>query len=222
MLSGNETRVVHKTMSPATSKSSAEEQTGSEATETQSASEPALPSDSLEPETESSPETNNEAAAEAEQEEDIQDSWDDDEDDLIDDEILEIFIEEAGEVLEAIDTHLPTYLAAHDDQDSLTELRRAFHTLKGSGRMVNANIIGEAAWAIENLLNRIIDGSVMMNESIAELIQLVVDNIPKLIECFEKRQRPDFDLKRVENHAAALVAGDFVKPLGSLQRSSQE
>ena len=33
-------------------------------------------------------------------------------------------------------------------------MRRSFHTLKGSGRMVGAQLIGEFAWSIENLLNR--------------------------------------------------------------------
>lgn len=234
MLAGNETRVIHKVTTPvntqAPSAPEAEsdteapvlDQSQSQEDSAPDSSEPEMPvsavaSADIEPESEPEP-----VQTEAAPEEDIvQDSWDDDEDDLIDDEILEIFIEEAGEVLEAIDTHLPTYLAAHDDQDALTELRRAFHTLKGSGRMVNANIIGEAAWSIENLLNRIIDGSVMMNDSVAELIQLVVANIPQLIECFEKRQRPDFDLQLVEQQAAALIAGDFVSPLGSLKASAK-
>lgn len=136
-----------------------------------------------------------------------------DEDDLIDDEILEIFIEEASEVLEAIEQHLPVYLDGYSDHDALKELRRAFHTLKGSGRMVNATIIGEAAWAIENLFNRIIDGSILMNDGIAQLISYVSGKIPHLIESFEKRVAPNFDLSRVEKQAQALIAGDLVKPI---------
>lgn len=135
------------------------------------------------------------------------------EDDLIDDEILEIFIEEASEVLEAIEEHLPVYLDGYTDHDALKELRRAFHTLKGSGRMVNASIIGEAAWAIENLFNRIIDGSIIMNDGIANLVSYVANKIPSLIEAFEKKEAPTFDLARVEKQAAALVEGELVKPL---------
>ena len=135
------------------------------------------------------------------------------EDDLIDDEILEIFIEEASEVLEAIEQHLPVYLDGYSDHDALKELRRAFHTLKGSGRMVNASIIGEAAWAIENLFNRIIDGSIIMNDGIAQLVSYVSSKIPHLIESFEKRVSPNFDLARVEQQAQALVNGELVKPL---------
>ena len=35
----------------------------------------------------------------------------------------------------------------------MTTLRRAFHTLKGSSRMVGLNEFGEAAWSLEQVLN---------------------------------------------------------------------
>jgi len=40
-----------------------------------------------------------------------------------------------------------------DDQASLTVIRRAFHTLKGSGRMVGLNDLGETSWRFEQLMN---------------------------------------------------------------------
>src|SRR5690554_6439413 len=76
---------------------------------------------------------------------------------LLDDEILGIFVEEAEEVLQAIQDQYPRLRQNYEDRAALTEVRRAFHTLKGSGRMVGAISIGELAWSIENLLNRVID-----------------------------------------------------------------
>jgi chemosensory pili system protein ChpA (sensor histidine kinase/response regulator) len=139
----------------------------------------------------------------------------DDDDDLIDEEILEIFIEEAGEVLEAIHVQLPVLLEDYTNNDALSELRRAFHTLKGSGRMVGALVIGDAAWAIENLLNRIIDGSIIMNKDIAALINHVIDNIPALVECFETRTKSNLDVPLIEKQAEALANGDFVSGIGA-------
>src|SRR5690606_27165205 len=78
------------------------------------------------------------------------------EEDLIDDEILEIFIDEAGEVIGTINEFFPRWAKDFEDAEALTEFRRAFHTLKGSGRMVNAHDVGELAWAVENMLNRVI------------------------------------------------------------------
>ena len=75
-------------------------------------------------------------------------------DEEIDAELLDIFIEEAREVLGNIDTHLAASRANPADIDALTVVRRGFHTLKGSGRMVGLNALGEAAWALEQTLNR--------------------------------------------------------------------
>lgn len=132
-----------------------------------------------------------------------------DDDDLIDDEILEIFIEEAGEVLETIREYLPMLLRQHDDRSALSEVRRAFHTLKGSGRMVGALVVGELAWSVENMLNRVIDGSIFMNDDIASLLDDVTANLPALVEDFERRQAPSLDISSLEARANALANGEI-------------
>lgn len=71
----------------------------------------------------------------------------------VDDELLEIFLEEAREVVETGLTSLQSLRATPDDFSEQTTLRRAFHTLKGSSRMVGLNEFGEAAWSMEQLLN---------------------------------------------------------------------
>lgn len=115
-------------------------------------------------------------------------SSDTDNDDEIDEEILEIFVEEAGECLEAIDEFFPQWAADFDDNESLSEFRRAFHTLKGSGRMVGANDVGELAWTIESILNRIIDGSLKPHAVQVSLIRQVRETLPEFVEAFEHRQ----------------------------------
>jgi chemosensory pili system protein ChpA (sensor histidine kinase/response regulator) len=130
-------------------------------------------------------------------------------DDLIDDEILEIFIEEAGEVLETIREYLPVLLRHHEDRTALSEVRRAFHTLKGSGRMVRANVVGELAWSVENMLNRVIDGTVFMNDDIAGLLDDVTASLPALVEDFEKQQAPSINTAPLEARANALANGEF-------------
>ncbi len=131
------------------------------------------------------------------------------EDDLIDDEILEIFIEEAGEVLDTIREFLPMLLRQHDDRSALSEVRRAFHTLKGSGRMVGALVVGELAWSVENMLNRVIDGSIFMNDDIAGLLDDATAVLPELVEDFEKRRAPSRDTSALEARATALANGEI-------------
>lgn len=75
----------------------------------------------------------------------------------VDEELQEVFVEEAGEVLETLAEFVPQWQQDPADDKALAEVRRAFHTLKGSGRMVRALVVGELAWAIENMLNRVIE-----------------------------------------------------------------
>jgi chemosensory pili system protein ChpA (sensor histidine kinase/response regulator) len=54
----------------------------------------------------------------------------------IDRELLEIFLEERAEVVATIYGNLTVCRDAPHDREALTTIRRGFHTLKGSGRMV--------------------------------------------------------------------------------------
>ncbi|MEX1032823.1 MAG: Hpt domain-containing protein [Cellvibrionaceae bacterium] len=147
-----------------------------------------------------------------------------DDDDLVDDEIVEIFIEEAGEVLVTINEFFPRWAQNFEDNEALIEFRRGFHTLKGSGRMVNANDIGELAWAVENMLNRVIDHTVPANDNHVELIQKVISLLPVMIEAF-KRQQPQPDPTLVENlsnWAEALSKGEVPEALVAETQSAGE
>ncbi|MFT7723313.1 MAG: Hpt domain-containing protein [Roseateles sp.] len=70
-----------------------------------------------------------------------------------DPEMREIFLDEAGEVIGNARAALDALREAPADHGELTIVRRAFHTLKGSARMVGLNDFGEAAWACEQLYN---------------------------------------------------------------------
>ncbi|WP_042887528.1 Hpt domain-containing protein [Cupriavidus necator] len=71
----------------------------------------------------------------------------------IDAELLDIFLNEADEVLGGIAGDLGSGLEILREADTLSRVRRAFHTLKGSSRMVGLHRYGEAAWAVEQVMN---------------------------------------------------------------------
>jgi chemosensory pili system protein ChpA (sensor histidine kinase/response regulator) len=68
-------------------------------------------------------------------------------------EMREIFLEEAREVIGNADTALAALVNDGNDVGELTTVRRAFHTLKGSARMVGLVEFGEAGWSGEQLYN---------------------------------------------------------------------
>jgi chemosensory pili system protein ChpA (sensor histidine kinase/response regulator) len=134
---------------------------------------------------------------------------------LVDDEILEIFIEEAEEVLENIREHLPMWRSNPADSLSLMEVKRAFHTLKGSGRMVGATVIGEFARSVENMLNRVIDNSIAADANLFVLLDAFVARIPGGIETFKEGRQHEFFFADLVAQAEAISSGEVAQIEGS-------
>ncbi len=133
----------------------------------------------------------------------------------VDDEIVEIFIEEAEEVLESLNSLFPLWRDQPQSKDQLADIRRAFHTLKGSGRMVGAEDIGELAWAIEDMLNRVLDGRISCSEAMVELAEQCIQRMPLLITAFaEKRPTPSVEIsQQIIASAGRLAKGEALEPL---------
>lgn len=103
-----------------------------------------------------------------------------------DPEILEIFIEEGNEVVEAIREYLPALQADFNNVDALLDIRRGFHTLKGSGRMVGAMHMGDFAWSVERMLNKVRDGLAKINDNCIAIIQDAIDTVPSILQALEQ------------------------------------
>ncbi|NNH78580.1 response regulator [Acinetobacter sp. ANC 5380] len=111
-------------------------------------------------------------------------------------EILEIFVEEIEEIFVELSTLFPTWFANPNDQEILNTIRRHFHTLKGSGRMVGAKSAGEVAWAVEDTLNRVISGAVPLDTTVQRFAQTVFKIYQyKLYPIFKTVQLTDIDLR---------------------------
>ncbi|WP_114701585.1 Hpt domain-containing protein [Psychrobacter proteolyticus] len=106
-----------------------------------------------------------------------------------DPDIKEIFLEEANEVLAEIGPLYEKWQMSSTDLEALKDIRRGFHTLKGSGRMVGANYTAELAWSIENMLNRVLDKSVAISKDICQLITDVLAAYPKMLITFERNSQ---------------------------------
>ena len=104
--------------------------------------------------------------------------------DNLDEEIIEIFIEEAEEQIVTIREMFSIWKQNPEDKESISTVRRAYHTLKGSGRLVGAKELGEFAWAIENMLNRMIDKTIPPSTDINELLEQAITLLPELINNF--------------------------------------
>src|SRR6185503_21161223 len=125
-----------------------------------------------------------------------------------DPELVEVFIEEAKEEIASIERNLPLWTADIENSEALITVRRSFHTLKGSGRMVGAQLIGEFSWSIENLLNRLINQTLAATPAMVAFIQAASQALPQLIEQLEIGLTPKVDMQLLMKQAEAFADGD--------------
>ena len=132
-------------------------------------------------------------------------------DEEFDEEIMEIFIEDAQECIKSIEKHLPLWSANTSDTDSLLELRRNYHTLKGSGRMVGVSDVAELAWSIENMLNRVRDGKIPASPQAIEVVTRVSAIIPDMIGRLQGGPGTSEDYAALEQMANDIAEGKSVE-----------
>ena len=112
----------------------------------------------------------------------------------IDQDILEIYLEEADEEAQNIREKHRKWAERPDDHEALSDIRRAFHTIKGSGRLVGAVKIGEFAWDFENLLNRVIDRTLPIGEPIISAVGEAGDALAELVTELQGGDTPRADI----------------------------
>jgi chemosensory pili system protein ChpA (sensor histidine kinase/response regulator) len=126
----------------------------------------------------------------------------------VDPEIVEIFLEEAQEEMRSLRETFPRWRSNPADKEALATLRRSFHTLKGSGRMVGALLIGEFAWSYESMLNRVIDQTSQPTDDMFALIDMGIAALPELVEQLEVGSTPKVDVTPMVEAAQAFSRGE--------------
>ena len=132
--------------------------------------------------------------------------------DEIDDEIREVFLEEFAGEIENLDALLPPWRAQPDNIELVRPIRRVFHTLKGSGRLVGAKALGEFSWSIETMLNRVIDGR-PATPAVIEMVDQAFYALPELQAVLRGEATLRADLDTMQANAARIAAGDDTLPV---------
>ncbi|MEP6790898.1 MAG: Hpt domain-containing protein, partial [Ramlibacter sp.] len=136
------------------------------------------------------------------------------EEDFEEDDLRDIFLEEAREVVQNATVALATLAANPSDVGELTTLRRAFHTLKGSSRMVGLNEFGEAAWSLEQVLNTWLADQKPVTEALRSLSGDAVRGFGRWVEDIARGTDGDWkaglfrtaaDALRTENRLVSLA-----------------
>ncbi|GAA0256073.1 Hpt domain-containing protein [Rhodanobacter caeni] len=132
----------------------------------------------------------------------------------IDDDIREIFLEEMQEEIDNLAGAEKVWLADPSQLSSLTAIRRSFHTLKGSGRLVGASVLGEFAWKVESALNRVLDNSIEPHEGVQAMVRHAIDALPQLLAALKGEGALKAPLGAIMDVADRLAAGEDARVEG--------
>lgn len=75
----------------------------------------------------------------------------------IDPDVRDVFLSELDEVTEQLEALMPAWRADRTDAAILQDIRRAFHTIKGSGQTVGARSLGDFSGRMEKLALQLIE-----------------------------------------------------------------
>jgi chemosensory pili system protein ChpA (sensor histidine kinase/response regulator) len=122
-----------------------------------------------------------------------------------DDEMRQVFLEEAREVVGDAQAASRQLAGSPDDLGLATTLRRAYHTLKGSSRMVGLKDFGEAAWSCEQLYNSHLADQRAAEPALVEFTVWSLDYLGRWIEEIAERVPSTHDAATVQARAALLT-----------------
>ena len=129
-----------------------------------------------------------------------------------DPELLALFAEEAREELEKIRAQYLIWDQNSLESAALATVCRSFHTLKGSGRMVGAGELSEFAWAMENLVNRLLDGTLARSPDILGTLRAAIELLPQLVAEISAAPANRTPPTQLVARAHALAAGRDAAP----------
>jgi chemosensory pili system protein ChpA (sensor histidine kinase/response regulator) len=140
--------------------------------------------------------------------------------DDIDEEIREVFLEEVQEEVENLGRSLPDWKNTPADFEKLKPIRRSFHTMKGSGRLVGAMALGEFSWKVENMLNRVLDKTISASPAVIALLDQAVAALPFLLAALRGDTVGGADVAGIMDVAEKLAAGEeaWLRPAEPVRR----
>ena len=122
----------------------------------------------------------------------------------LDRELLEIYLLEAAEVLDAVAASHSALDGDSGDREALATVRRGFHTLKGSGRMVGLAQLGDHAHEVEKALNRLIEEDRPVTTAVLAMIGVAERNFRNWVDALTQTARVVADPSEIHAAIAAI------------------
>ena len=108
----------------------------------------------------------------------------------LDDEILQDFLVEAGEILETLNEQLVDLEQAPDDADLLNSIFRGFHTIKGGGSFLSLTNLVEVCHKSEDVFNLLRNNELQLDADMMDAFLRVLDELNAMFEQIRSGEDP--------------------------------
>ncbi len=108
-----------------------------------------------------------------------------------DEEILQDFLVEAGEILELLSEQLVDLEQRPDDKDLLNAIFRGFHTVKGGAGFLQLNPLVHCCHAAENVFDTLRNGNRSVNSDLMDVVLQALDSVNEMFENVRSGVEPD-------------------------------
>ena len=125
----------------------------------------------------------------------------------MDEEILQDFIVEAGEIIEKLDEQLVQIEKTPDDKDLLNAIFRGFHTVKGGAGFLQLTSLVEVCHAAESLFDELRNGRIKMSSDLMDAVLAAYDEISAMFENVKNGEPLPEPPKELIDRLHALAAG---------------
>ena len=109
----------------------------------------------------------------------------------VDQEILEDFLVEAGEILELLSEQLVELEQRPEDRDLLNAIFRGFHTVKGGAGFLQLDAMVDCCHKAENLFDLLRNGELSVSANLMDVVLQALDSVNLMFEQVRSGQEPE-------------------------------
>jgi two-component system, chemotaxis family, sensor kinase CheA len=125
--------------------------------------------------------------------------------DFIDDGLMKDFFDEAALQIEMIEDNLLILEKDNENKNSIDEIFRAAHTLKGGSASVQMEEITEITHILEDSMEEVRNGNVKINSNIIDILLKTLDIIKNMINERNKGKKYKKDFSDVIDDLKSII-----------------